>query len=177
MPRLPRASLLQFPFTRREASYRARMWPFSPRGEWFSHFVVPTAGHGVWVRYRVPLGPKSDPLFEVGRLRCARTSMTGLFPLRGSWLPLRPSLVVFTLDCDFPALPCELPVAWKMSRILTRSSSATLFANVINFSTDFSTGVLYRRIWTCSGGGSHDSSSAQVEPGSVWCMSAANEGW
>lgn len=33
LSRLPRAPLLQLSFTRREASYRTRMWPCSPRGE------------------------------------------------------------------------------------------------------------------------------------------------
>ena len=136
------------------------------------------------------LGLQVTSFCEVGRLRCARASIppapllmtvTGLFPLRNSCVPLRPSLAVSPRSGDFPALyPLRVPRRMEVVRGFSpdpSTSSTTLFANVINFSTDRSIGVLYCRIWTCSGGGSHDSSSAQVEPGSVWCMSAANEGW
>jgi hypothetical protein len=121
------------------------------------------------------------PFREMNRQRCPDftlpSSLMGFFIPRGSCVLFRPSLLVFYAGlCCFSAH--SQPVAWKMSEVLTRF---VYLGNVIckfNFlGTDRSTGMLYGRIWACSGDGPHNSSPSQVEPWCMRCMSAANEGW
>jgi hypothetical protein len=49
--------------------------------------------------------------------------MTGLFPLPGFLRSLRPSLAVSppSIVISQRFIPCEFPVAWKISGVLTRS--------------------------------------------------------
>ena len=85
--------------------------------------------HGVWVRYRMLLGPKSylsvwwadsdvhELPFLPPAIHDGTNSLSGVRAFHSdprSWSP--PPIVI-----SQRSTPCEYPVAWKMSRILTRS--------------------------------------------------------